>query len=64
MVLGKKVAIFNWEWGRNLATRDGPKTPPYFTSPSSDELLTLYLFHLKSISHCIVKVNQRCGHHL
>ena len=25
MVLGKKVAIFNWEWGRNSAPRDGLK---------------------------------------
>ena len=27
MVLGKKVAIFYWEWGRNLAPRDGQKRP-------------------------------------
>ena len=27
MVLGKKVAIFDWEWGRNLAPRDGQKRP-------------------------------------
>ena len=25
MVLGKKVAIFDWEWGRNLAPREGQK---------------------------------------
>ena len=25
MLLGKKVAIFDWEWGRNLAPRDGQK---------------------------------------
>ena len=24
-VLGKKVAIFDWEWGRNLAPREGQK---------------------------------------
>ena len=27
MVLGKKVTIFDWEWGRNLAPRDGQKRP-------------------------------------
>ena len=27
MVLGKKVAIFDWEWGRNSAPRDEQKTP-------------------------------------
>ena len=25
MVLGKKVAIFDWEWGQNSAPRDGQK---------------------------------------
>ena len=25
MVLGKKVAIFNWEWDRNSAPREGQK---------------------------------------
>ena len=27
MVLGKRVAIFYWEWGRNSAPRDGQKSP-------------------------------------
>ena len=27
MVLGKRVAIFNWEWGRNSAPREGQKMP-------------------------------------
>ena len=27
MVLGKKVAIFDWEWGQNLAPRGGQKIP-------------------------------------
>ena len=27
MVLGKKVAIFEWEWGRNSAPRDWQKIP-------------------------------------
>ena len=27
MVLGKKVAIFNWELGRNSAPREGQKIP-------------------------------------
>ena len=25
MVLGKKAATFDWEWGRNLAPREGQK---------------------------------------
>ena len=27
MVLGKKVAVFDWEWGRNSAPREGQKIP-------------------------------------
>ena len=27
MVLGKNVAIFDWEWDRNPAPRDGQKIP-------------------------------------
>ena len=27
MVLGKKVAIFDWEWGQNLALEKGRKSP-------------------------------------
>ena len=27
MVLGKKAAIFDWEWGRNSAPNDGQKIP-------------------------------------
>ena len=27
MVLGKRVAIFDWEWGRNSAPREGQKIP-------------------------------------
>ena len=27
MVLGKKVVIFDWEWGRNSAPREGQKIP-------------------------------------
>ena len=27
MVMGKKVAIFDWKWGRNSAPRDGQKIP-------------------------------------
>ena len=30
MALGKKVTIFNWEWGRNSASRDGQKIPCAF----------------------------------
>ena len=32
MVLGKKVAIFDWEWGRNSAPREGQKIPWMFAS--------------------------------
>ena len=31
MVLGKRVAIFDWEWGRNSAPRDGQKSHWVFT---------------------------------
>ena len=31
MVLGKKVTIFDWEWGRNSAPRDGQKRPCMLT---------------------------------
>ena len=27
MVMGKKVAIFDWEWGGNSAPGDGQKIP-------------------------------------
>ena len=27
MVLGKKMAIFDWEWGRNSAPREGQIMP-------------------------------------
>ena len=27
MVLGKKVAIFDWKWGRNSAPTEGQKMP-------------------------------------
>ena len=37
MVLGKKVAIFDWEWGGNSAPRDGQKRPWYFTEKHYDE---------------------------
>ena len=30
MVLGKKAAIFDWEWGRNSAPREGQKIPCVF----------------------------------
>ena len=30
MVLWKKVAIFDWEWGRNLAPREGRNFPGVF----------------------------------
>ena len=30
MVLGKKVAIFDWEWGRNSAPKEGQKLPEVY----------------------------------
>ena len=27
MILGEKVAIFEWEWGQYLTPRDGQKSP-------------------------------------
>ena len=27
MVLGKKMASFDWDWGRNSAPREGQKMP-------------------------------------
>ena len=36
MVLGKKVAIFDWESGRNLAPREGQKIPWHFLLSSED----------------------------
>ena len=45
MVLGKKVAIFNWEWGHKSAHRDGQNNPlqadPIFTACT----VTFYLRH-------------------
>ena len=29
IVLGKRVAIFDWEWSQNSAPRDGQKNPWY-----------------------------------
>ena len=29
--IGKKVAIFDWEWDQNLAPRDGQKIPCMLT---------------------------------
>ena len=47
MVLGKKVAIFIWEWGRNSAPREGLRIPwdstLLFVSPSS-VLSSFYIF--------------------
>ena len=37
MLLGKKMAIFYWEWGQNSAPREGQKIP-----------CQAYLFELRS----------------
>ena len=36
MVLGKKVANFDWEWGRNSAPREGHKMPWYAFNSSAE----------------------------
>ena len=38
MVLGKKVAIFDWECGRNSAPREGQKIPCHFSQPMAERL--------------------------
>ena len=38
MVLGKKVAIFDWEWGRNSVPREGQVMP---CSHACDRIITL-----------------------
>ena len=43
MVLEKNVPIFNWEWGRNSAPREGQKIPWNMTF----YLGLLYLLFLK-----------------
>ena len=35
---GKKVAIFDWEWGQNFAPRDGQKIPCRLTTFFSIQL--------------------------
>ena len=37
MVLGIGMAIFDWEWGQNLAPREGQKIP--WILPTVDNLL-------------------------
>ena len=42
MVLGKKVAIFDWEWGRISAPRDGQKIPwkiKFVLANSTDQVI-------------------------
>ena len=39
MVLGKKVAIFYWEWGRNSAPREGQKMSWELSDPGLHCLL-------------------------
>ena len=34
--IGKKVAIFDWEWGRNSAPREGQKMPCRHTHTDSE----------------------------
>ena len=46
MVLGKKVTMFDWEWDRNLAPRDGQKIP------CTQSLVSLKLATLQSPVYC------------
>ena len=51
MVLGKKVAIFDWEWGRNSDPRDRQKIP----CPTIITLIGLYLplcLYPRAVSPC------------
>ena len=45
MVLGKRVAIFDWEWGRNSAPSEGQKIPcPEFkNNPETSRLFPAIL---------------------
>ena len=59
MVLGKKEAIFNWEWGRNSLPREGQKIPclnnPFF-------LLCRNLDKCQSLlGRCYVCTHRRAG---
>ena len=53
MVLGKKVAIFNWEWGRNSAPREGQKRPWYIhvsSEPIEVQIKAAYREHFGPLS--------------
>ena len=43
MVLGKKVAYFDWEWGQNSAPREGQKMPCFVQSLLVIPLIILQL---------------------
>ena len=61
MVLRKKLAIFDWEWGRNSAPRDGQKIPCFpigilgqvwYLIESMPDLCTLTYFEWENIFVC------------
>ena len=56
MVLGKKVAIFDWEWGRNSAPRGGQKPP---CKQIECEIVFVCLFDLILYVHSTIF--QLCG---
>ena len=53
----KKVAIFDWEWGRNLAHRDGQKIPcPTRLSRYKKAVFTLILFKTGLSLYILIKM--------
>ena len=62
MVLGKKVAIFDWEWGRNSASREGQKIDAWVISRREKSLLAgKELLHMLNKA---VKRNRVRGRHM
>ena len=52
----KKVAIFDWEWGRNLAPREGQKIPWCICirmQPVSNKFYNPLPFNFLSFSNCV-----------
>ena len=52
MVLGKKVAIFAWEWGQNLAPRDGQERPCNCPTQSLTCMKSFVGFYITGLGKC------------
>ena len=61
MVLGKKVAIFEWEWGRNSAPRDGQKSPEVH---HGTQLLLIIMQLYINYNHATTKLAKRVVHEI